>query len=80
LVFPMKQTPSFTSIKYVTSIKANMKSLKDAFSETTKLQYTNFMPEEWLPWEDEGYLISYRFLVEYRIFYDNTSVMMTVSK
>lgn len=50
--------PTFTNIKYVTSIKANMKALKDAFPETTKLQYANFMPGEWLPWEDEGYLKS----------------------
>ena len=35
-----------------------MKALKDGFPTSTKLQYANFMPGEWLPWEDKGYLRS----------------------
>ncbi|MEO1306695.1 MAG: hypothetical protein AAFV38_01860, partial [Pseudomonadota bacterium] len=38
-------------------IKANMQALATAFPNTDKLQYANFMPGEWLPWEDEGYLL-----------------------
>lgn len=49
---------SFTPAAYVESIQANMRSLKKAFPNSTTLQYANFMPGEWLPWEDEGYLKS----------------------
>ena len=35
-----------------------MLALKKAFPRSAKLQYANFMPGEWLPWEDEGYLRS----------------------
>lgn len=49
---------SFTPTIYVESIQANMLSLKRAFPNSTTLQYANFMPGEWLPWEDKGYLRS----------------------
>ncbi|MDB2448796.1 hypothetical protein N9W78_00695 [bacterium] len=48
--------PSFSPTGYVEGLKANMQALADAFPQTVKLQYANFMPGEWLPWEDEGYL------------------------
>jgi hypothetical protein len=48
--------PSFTPDLYFEGIKANMTALADAFPNAAKLQYANFMPGEWLPWEDEGYL------------------------
>ncbi|SIT86262.1 hypothetical protein SAMN05421665_2269 [Yoonia rosea] len=48
--------PSFSPELYFDGIKANMTALKAAFPQTTTLQYANFMPGEWLPWEDEGYL------------------------
>ncbi|MEL6640233.1 MAG: hypothetical protein AAFN63_08265 [Pseudomonadota bacterium] len=48
--------PSFSPDLYFDGIKANMVALKRAFPQTTTLQYANFMPGEWLPWEDEGYL------------------------
>ncbi len=51
-----KTTPGFTAEKYVDGLKANMKALRDSFPKSTKLQYANFMPGEWLPWEDQGYL------------------------
>ena len=47
---------SFNPALYVESIKANMLALKEAFPRSAKLQYTNFMPGEWLPWDDKGYL------------------------
>jgi hypothetical protein len=49
---------SFTPSIYVESIKANMLSLKKAFPKSTTMQYANFIPGEWLPWEDKGYLQS----------------------
>lgn len=49
---------SFTPIKYANALKANMLALKVAFPLSTTMQYANFMPGEWLPWEDEGYLKS----------------------
>ena len=48
--------PSFSAQTYFEGVKANMRGLALAFPNTTKLQYANFMPGEWLPWEDEGYL------------------------
>jgi hypothetical protein len=35
-----------------------MFALKKAFPKSTTMQYANFMPGEWLPWEDKGYLRS----------------------
>lgn len=49
---------SFSPVIYAESIKANMLSLKKAFPNSTTMQYANFMPGEWLPWEDKGYLKS----------------------
>lgn len=48
--------PTFTPNLYAKSIQQNMRNLKAAFSASTTMQYANFMPGEWLPWEDEGYL------------------------
>ena len=33
-----------------------MLALKSAFPNSTTMIYANFMPGEWLPWEDKGYL------------------------
>lgn len=52
------QDSSFTYTGYAEAIKANMHALKKGFPKSTTLQYANFMPGEWLPWEDEGYLKS----------------------
>jgi hypothetical protein len=35
-----------------------MLALKKAFPRSTTMQYANFMPGEWLPWNDKGYLRS----------------------
>ncbi|AMO57609.1 hypothetical protein [Endozoicomonas montiporae] len=48
--------PGFSEVKFVNGIKSNMKALGEAFPESTTMQYANFMPGEWLPWDDKGYL------------------------
>lgn len=53
-----KYDSSFTPQKYVEALKINMLALKNAFPKSTTMQYANFMPGEWLPWEDKGYLKS----------------------
>ena len=50
--------PSFSPSLYAESLKTNMRALKTAFPRSTTMQYANFMPGEWLPWEDKGYLKS----------------------
>ncbi len=49
---------SYTPKLYAESLKKNMLALKKAFPKSTTMHYANFMPGEWLPWEDEGYLRS----------------------
>ncbi len=49
---------SFTPDIYVESLKTNMLALKNAFPNSTTMQYANFIPGEWLPWDDYGYLRS----------------------
>ena len=41
---------------YRDGIIANMKALRRAFPKSVVIQYANFMPGEWLPAEDKGYL------------------------
>lgn len=53
-----KYDSTFTPANYVGALKTNMLALKKAFPNTTTMQYANFMPGEWLPWEDKGYLLS----------------------
>lgn len=57
-----KTDESFTPEKYAQGLQINMLALKKAFPKSVTMQYANFMPGEWLPWEDEGYLKSiYRY-------------------
>ena len=49
---------SFSEISYVNGLKANMLALKKAFPNATSMIYANFLPGEWLPWDDKGYLRS----------------------
>ncbi|MFN8254938.1 MAG: hypothetical protein U0W24_04565 [Bacteroidales bacterium] len=49
---------SFIPERYSECIKENMLTLKKAFPNSTTMQYANFMPGEWLPNEDKGYLRS----------------------
>jgi hypothetical protein len=41
---------------YRDAIITNMKALKRAFPKSVAIQYANFMPGEWLPGNDKGYL------------------------
>jgi hypothetical protein len=41
---------------YAQAVRDVMAGARRAFSESHVLQYANFMPGEWLPWEDRGYL------------------------
>ncbi|WP_299472726.1 hypothetical protein [uncultured Roseibium sp.] len=47
---------SFSPDLYVDGLKANMRALKTAFPSSKAMLYANFVPGEWLPWEDEGHL------------------------
>ncbi len=53
-----EKADSFNNAEYVLSLKENMLALGKAFPISTKLQYANFTPGEWLPWEDKGQLKS----------------------
>ncbi len=49
---------SFTELGYVQGLKANMLALKKAFPTSKTMIYANFIPGEWLPFDDKGYLKS----------------------
>lgn len=51
-----KTDSSFSELKYVAGLKLNMLALKKAFPTSTTMIYANFIPGEWLPWENKGYL------------------------
>jgi hypothetical protein len=53
-----KSDTSFSPQKYIEGLKINMLALKKAFPHSTTMQYANFMPGEWLPNNDKGYLRS----------------------
>jgi len=46
----------FTFETYRDAVITNMKALRRAFPRSVVMQYANFMPGEWLPGEDRGYL------------------------
>jgi hypothetical protein len=48
--------PGFSYQSYFEGIKAIMSAARDAFRESAIIQYANFMPGEWLPGSDRGYL------------------------
>jgi len=48
----------FKPQQYVDAIKENMQVLAAAFPHTTAMVYLNFLPGEWLPWTDKGYMRS----------------------
>jgi hypothetical protein len=48
----------FTFEKYRDGIITNMKALKQAFPRSVVMEYANFMPGEWIPTGDKGYLRS----------------------
>jgi hypothetical protein len=49
---------SFSVLDYVVGLKENMLALKNAFPISTTMIYANFIPGEWLPGNDKGYLRS----------------------
>lgn len=49
---------AFTPERYTESLKINMLAMKKAFPSSATMQYANFMPGEWLPVNDNGYLRS----------------------
>src|SRR6185437_7561534 len=51
-LFPKDFTPQI----YRDAILDQMAALKRAFPHSVTMQYANFMPGEWLPWTDKGYL------------------------
>jgi hypothetical protein len=60
-LFPRGFTPEI----YRDAILKQMEVAKAAFSQSVVLQYANFMPGEWLPFEDKEYLESlYRFAAD----------------
>ncbi len=48
----------FTYESYVEGVNAIMTAARKAFPRSCVIQYANFMPGEWLPWADHGYLRS----------------------
>ena len=48
--------PGFTNAGYLEGVKEIMSAARKAFPRSTVIQYANFMPGEWLPGEDHGYL------------------------
>ena len=46
----------FTYESYVEAVRATMTAARKAFPRSLVIQYANFMPGEWLPWTDRGYL------------------------
>jgi hypothetical protein len=48
----------FTEAGYRDAVIANMTALERAFPTSVAMQYANFMPGEWLPDSDKGYLRS----------------------
>lgn len=51
-----KTDPEFSEEGYVLGLKDNMLALKRSFPRSTTMIYANFIPGEWLPGNDKGYL------------------------
>jgi hypothetical protein len=58
----------FTPEIYRDALITNMGALKRAFPESVAMQYANFMPGEWRPTNDKGYLVAvYRAAKELKV-------------
>lgn len=58
----------FTPEVYRDAIITNMKALRRAFPKSVVMQYANFMPGEWRPTDDKGYLVAvYRAAKELKV-------------
>lgn len=53
-----KTDSSFSDTGYLEGLKENMLALKKAFPVSVTMLYANFLPGEWLPGNDKGYLRS----------------------
>ena len=53
---PPLRPEGFTFAAYADGVKAIMAAARAAFPRSVVIEYANFMPGEWLPWEDHGYL------------------------
>lgn len=51
-IFPVDFSPR----DYVAAIESNMIVLSKAFRKSHAMVYLNFLPDEWLPWDDKGYM------------------------
>jgi hypothetical protein len=51
-----RHPPGFTYETYVEATKETMTAARQAFPRSCVIQYANFMPGEWLPWTDHGFL------------------------
>ena len=56
VVFGQTAPEGYTPEIYRDALVTNLKALKRAFPKSITLQYANFMPDEWRPSEDKGYL------------------------
>jgi hypothetical protein len=73
-----KTDPGFTEQEYVIGLKANMLALKKAFPISATMIYANFIPGEWLPWNDKGYLRSiYKYAQEIGVGLGGPDLMIT---
>lgn len=73
-----KTAPTFSEQGYVIGLKANMLALKKSFPTLTTMIYANFMPGEWLPGDDKGYLRSiYRYGEEIGVGLGGPDLMVT---
>ncbi|MBM3222167.1 MAG: hypothetical protein FJZ38_26510 [Candidatus Rokubacteria bacterium] len=48
----------FTPARYAEAVKENVTAAKRAFPKSHVVLYANFLPGEWLPWDDKGFLKS----------------------
>lgn len=74
----MVRDSSFSEQGYVTGLKENMLALKKSFHASITMIYANFMPGEWLPWNDKGYLRSiYQYAEEIGVGLGGPDLMVT---
>jgi hypothetical protein len=52
----MRYPKGFTSAGHVQALQENMQVLADAFRQSVAMVYLNFLPDEWLPDDDHGYM------------------------
>jgi hypothetical protein len=68
----------FTNDSYPAAVKQNMEALRKAFPKSVAMQYANFMPGEWRPTDDKGYLSGiYDFAIREKIAVGGPDLMPT---